>query len=102
MPEPIATAFRKLQNGILNDVEGGLFIGFATMALAFLGVRKQWTVVRSWVLSMSVPQPFKAGVSIRDVFHALHEVDEPLPIALTHRRERLRSHSDGGSTTIPT
>lgn len=50
IPEPLATAFRKLQNGILNDVEGGLFIGFATMALAFIGARKQWTVVRSWVL----------------------------------------------------
>ena len=50
LPEPIATAFSKLQNGILNDVEGGLFVGFVTMALAFIGARRNWAIVRSWVL----------------------------------------------------
>jgi hypothetical protein len=49
-PSGLATALRKLQDGILNDIEGGLFIGLVAIALGVIGGMKERVAARPWVL----------------------------------------------------
>lgn len=49
-PAVIAEALRKLEDGILNDIEGGLFIGLVAIGLGVFGARRESaSVVRPWI-----------------------------------------------------
>lgn len=49
MPSGMAHAFAKLQNGILNDLEGGCFVGYATIALTVIAFRTERSKLRPWL-----------------------------------------------------